>query len=221
MVLYIIRHADPDYSIDSLTEFGWQEAEALGDRMAGSRLDRIYTSPLGRAIATAEPTCRKTGLTSSVEPWMSESIDYMRFPDFATEANRHTGFQFSFDKGITEVTDYFAELDRSEYLAKMISASDEFLARHGYVREGGLYRIAERNSLRIACFCHGGFGSAWIGHLMGLPAAYGWLKFAVRTTSVTKLAFNDYHGSGYAQVTAEYIGDTSHVFFHGLRNNNR
>ncbi|MBQ7604404.1 MAG: hypothetical protein IJU75_05560 [Clostridia bacterium] len=56
---------------------------------------------------------------------------------------------------------------------------------------------------------------------MGLPAAYGWLKFTMRTTAVTKFSFNDYHGSGYTQVTADYVGDTSHVYQHGLRNNKR
>ena len=38
MKLIIIRHGDPDYSIDSLTEKGWREAELLSERI--SRLDR-------------------------------------------------------------------------------------------------------------------------------------------------------------------------------------
>ena len=33
MKLLIIRHADPDYSIDSLTEKGRREAELLADRL--------------------------------------------------------------------------------------------------------------------------------------------------------------------------------------------
>ena len=37
MKLIIIRHGDPDYSIDSLTEKGWREAELLSERI--SRLD--------------------------------------------------------------------------------------------------------------------------------------------------------------------------------------
>ena len=32
MKLIIVRHADPDYSIDSLTEQGWKEAESLSKR---------------------------------------------------------------------------------------------------------------------------------------------------------------------------------------------
>ena len=33
MKLLIIRHADPDYSIDSLTPKGWKEAEYLAERL--------------------------------------------------------------------------------------------------------------------------------------------------------------------------------------------
>ena len=45
MLLYIIRHGDPDYSTDTLTERGWQQAEAVGKRIAAAKIDRIFTSP--------------------------------------------------------------------------------------------------------------------------------------------------------------------------------
>ena len=32
MKLLFIRHGDPDYTIDSLTEKGWKEAEFLSER---------------------------------------------------------------------------------------------------------------------------------------------------------------------------------------------
>jgi len=41
MILYIIRHGDPDYANDTLTEYGWRQAEALGERMAKEKLDLI------------------------------------------------------------------------------------------------------------------------------------------------------------------------------------
>ena len=34
MKILIIRHGDPDYSIDSLTEKGWKEAEYLSEKIA-------------------------------------------------------------------------------------------------------------------------------------------------------------------------------------------
>ena len=52
MKLVIVRHADPDYSIDSLTEKGWREAELLSDRIAKLDVKEFYCSPLGRAKDT-------------------------------------------------------------------------------------------------------------------------------------------------------------------------
>ena len=56
MRLYIIRHADPDYPNRTITDKGHLEAQALAKRLASQGLDRIYSSPLGRAIHTAQYT---------------------------------------------------------------------------------------------------------------------------------------------------------------------
>jgi probable phosphoglycerate mutase len=56
MKLLIVRHADPDYSIDSLTPTGWIEAELLSHRLAKLDVKAFYTSPLGRAKDTASLT---------------------------------------------------------------------------------------------------------------------------------------------------------------------
>ena len=41
MKLIIIRHGDPDYSIDSLTPTGWREAELLADRISKLDVKRV------------------------------------------------------------------------------------------------------------------------------------------------------------------------------------
>ena len=53
MKILIIRHGEPDYSIDSLTEKGWREAELLSRRLAPLGIRDFYVSPLGRAQDTA------------------------------------------------------------------------------------------------------------------------------------------------------------------------
>ena len=51
MRLIFIRHAEPDYSIDSLTEKGWREAKLLAERTKRWKVDEFYCSPLaGRRI---------------------------------------------------------------------------------------------------------------------------------------------------------------------------
>ena len=53
MKILLIRHGDPDYEHDTLTEQGWREAELLAQRMKTIPVDGFYLSPLGRAQATA------------------------------------------------------------------------------------------------------------------------------------------------------------------------
>lgn len=61
MKLLIIRHGDPYYEIDSLTQKGWKEAEYLSEKLCGLDVKAFYMSPLGRAQDTAKPTLEKAG----------------------------------------------------------------------------------------------------------------------------------------------------------------
>ena len=66
MKLIIIRHGDPDYSIDSLT------ARILADRVSKLDVKSFYVSPLGRARDTAKPTLEKMGREAEVLEWLEE-----------------------------------------------------------------------------------------------------------------------------------------------------
>ena len=65
MKLIFIRHGEPDYEADSLTEKGWREAELLAKRAADWNVTDFYCSPLGRAQHTAECTLKKVQRTST------------------------------------------------------------------------------------------------------------------------------------------------------------
>ena len=64
MKLLLIRHGDPDYEHDDLTEVGRREAALLAERIAPMPIREYYVSPLGRAKATAAPTLAKAGRTA-------------------------------------------------------------------------------------------------------------------------------------------------------------
>lgn len=49
MRLIFIRHGDPDYVHDTLTEKGKREAELLAQRVKNWDVSKFYVSPLGRA----------------------------------------------------------------------------------------------------------------------------------------------------------------------------
>ena len=72
MKLIIIRHGDPDYSIDSLTEKGWREAELLSQRISKLDVKAFYVSPLGRAKDTAKLTLEKMNREAEVCDWLKE-----------------------------------------------------------------------------------------------------------------------------------------------------
>lgn len=69
--------------------------------------------------------------------------------------------------------------------------SDEFLARLGYVRDGGAYRIRMRNEKKIAVFASGGFGLSWLSVLLEIPYPLMWSGFFLHTSSVTQILFDE------------------------------
>ena len=86
MKLLLIRHGDPNYDIDSLTEKGWKEAALLAERMAKLKIRTFYVSPLGRAKDTASLTLQKMGRDAIELPWLREF--HAPIPDFHTGAPR-------------------------------------------------------------------------------------------------------------------------------------
>lgn len=86
MKILIIRHGDPDYEIDSVTEKGKREVLLLRDRLLKQNIGDIYCSPLGRAKATAEPTLKALGKTAEICDWLREFDGYIIDPDTGNQA---------------------------------------------------------------------------------------------------------------------------------------
>lgn len=63
MKIIFVRHGEPDYANDTLTEKGWREARALAERICKWDVTDFYCSPLGRAKATASCTLDKMNRT--------------------------------------------------------------------------------------------------------------------------------------------------------------
>ena len=72
MLLYIIRHGEPAYPADDLTPRGHQQAQLLAQRLAHCGVSAIYSSPMVRALATAQYTAHRLALPIAVESWMQE-----------------------------------------------------------------------------------------------------------------------------------------------------
>lgn len=81
---YLIRHGSNDYLPHtlngrmpgvSLNEAGRREASALTERLAGERIQQVFSSPMERCRETAEPLARKCGVEVRIEQALNE-VDF-------------------------------------------------------------------------------------------------------------------------------------------------
>lgn len=223
MLLYIVRHGIPDYATDSLTPDGAEQAKAVARRLCLHGIDEVYSSPLGRAKQTAQPTCDALGLEMHIEPWMSEAFAWKNFCYLYENGKREWGFRQrtrylganehyedrdSFHRGFYENDEQSAAGAR-----ELEAASDEFLSRLGYVRtgEGNTYRVTAGSDKRVAAFCHQGFGLHWLSHLLNIPYHIFTATFDISHTGVTILRFTGADG----ELTAPQclcLSDMSHIY---------
>ena len=70
MRIIIVRHGEPNYEIDSLTEKGWKEAELASRKLQKLNIDNIYVSPLGRAKDTCYLTEKAIGMKAVEKEWL-------------------------------------------------------------------------------------------------------------------------------------------------------
>ena len=153
MKLLIVRHGDPDYSIDSLTEKGWKEAEYLSEKLTKLDIKAFYVSPLGRAKDTASITLKKMGRTAVECEWLKEFDAPIWRPDVTDRKiivwdwlpqdwTKHEEF-YDYDKWCDQEIMQEGKV-RQEY--EWVTGSlDRLLAEHGYVRDGHLYRAERPN----------------------------------------------------------------------------
>ena len=71
MRIIFVRHGEPDYAHDCLTEEGRRQAAAAAKRLRDENVETIYSSPLGRAAETA------AALSSELQLPVT-TLDYMR-----------------------------------------------------------------------------------------------------------------------------------------------
>ncbi len=218
MRLYIIRHGDPDYSTDSLTPRGCREAECLRTWVAHERPTLAYSSPLGRARQTAELALAGSGLTAPVETWTAELHDAGAVDTPMCWWDVH-GHELRNDAYLASLAwsdqPRLAGTRAETECARIAADSDRFLGRHGLRRERGHYRISGTSCGSIAVFCHGGFGLAWLAHLLCLPVPLVWGGFFLHTSSVTTVLFDE-REPGIATPRLLHLGDIMHLRIAGV-----
>lgn len=81
MRILIVRHGDPNYELDTLTETGWKEARLVAEYLAKFNIAAFYVSPLGRAQDTAKCTLEKMNRKAETFDWLQEFPAHIHRPD--------------------------------------------------------------------------------------------------------------------------------------------
>jgi len=224
MLLYIIRHGHPDYSTDTLTDLGKLQADAVGKRIARSKIDRIFSSPMGRARETAAPACRLLGLDCSIEEWTREIGDEVKtpFPDGQMKSISVLQNTYYRENGCINLPYERALECQGINQSNMKSAmqyieknGNGFLERLGYKEENGVFRILRPNDERVALFCHAAFGRAWISILLRIPLHMMWAGFSYSHTGVTIIEFRN-NADGFTAPRCLTYCDLSHIYAENL-----
>ena len=224
MLLYIVRHGDPNYKLDCLTERGKLQAEAVGKRIAASKIDRIFSSPMGRARETAAPACRLLGMDAIIEDWTHEILDerLTPFPDGKMKSVTLIQNTYYRENGNIDL-DYehslecvgFNESGMGRALKYIEENGKEFLERLGYKEENGIYRILRPNEEKVALFCHAAFSRAWLSILLHVPVHMMWSSFSYTHTGVTVIEFKN-NENGITAPRCLCFSDMSHLYAEGL-----
>ena len=223
MRIFIIRHGDPDYERDTLTEKGHREAALLAERLGKEKIDYIYCSPLGRAKDTCAHVAKALGKENEVvvKDWLQEfgaphtlptgefkHIFWDLLPEFWTKIDK----MYIKDEWLNQ--DFYLSSEMASRYQHVTDSFDEVLRKHGYTRVGRLYETAQGNHDTLAFFCHGGLEIVLLSHLCNIspiPLAH---HFGALTSSVTTL-YTEERRKGKAVFRCAGFGDTGHLYAGG------
>lgn len=222
MRILFIRHAEPDYSTDSLTEKGLREAQLLVPRMEKEHFDVCYCSSMGRARQTAQPFLTKLNRTAVYCDWLREFEHPVTLPDGTV---KHIPWDLApavwsaesehFDKDVW----YLSRIARSghleEFQKQVIDGFDAILAEHGYVyRDGVIFDAVKPNHDTLLFVCHFGVMSVILGHLLGMSPMQLWHTTGAPCASLTQVYTEQILGND-ASFRVHFYGDISHLYAAG------
>ena len=223
MRIVFVRHCEPDYTIDSLTARGFEEAELLAQRVVTWKVDDFYVSPLGRAKDTAKACLDKraaSGLDHDVTElsWLREFYYNLKYPETGNECMcwDHMPSYFNGNKQLHDKDEWcdapvMASGDIRREYESVTGAFDELLEGYGYVRQpDGTYKVTAHNDKTIVMFCHFGVTSLLTGHLTGIAPTCLWQGFFMAPSSVTVVGSEE-REEGIASFRVQVFGDTAHL----------
>ncbi len=217
MRLIFIRHGEPNYQLDCLTETGKLQAQAAAERLKEENIDVIYASTMGRATETASYTAKL--LDKEIIP-----VDFIREARCINREAKDTKYVGNIENishtVISENGDIFDEnwLDTVPYEQTLLLQSapivlngiDDFLLELGYKHEGKYFRCIKENDDTVAVFCHANSSRIAISRIFGVPFPFVAATAEPQFTAISVLDF--YNNSGELFLPKiEIFNDSRHI----------
>lgn len=219
MRIVFVRHGEPDYVHDCLTDLGHLQAAACAQRLKEEGISRIYASPMGRARQTAQATAQVLGMDIQILDFMHEiywgSVDGS--PLFANGhpwdlADRLVREGWDLTRTDWPEHAFYRNNLATAEVEKISKGADDWLMSLGYRREGTYYRcLREKDEpFTVALFSHGGSSTAALSRILGLPFPYlcGFLHMPFTSLFIVRLE----HRPGEISLPVlELAGDAKHI----------
>ena len=197
MELILVRHALPirrenvDGPADpELSEAGHAQARHLADFLHLEHLDAIYSSPMKRAVQTAQPLAEMKGLgithVAGVAEFDQHSNEYI--PVEELKAANDPRWRELVSGG------WNSDEDQQEFHDRVIGSLDDLINKHP--------------GQRIAVTCHGGVINEYLAHVLGLASGQ---FFYPNYTSIHRVAASS---KGHRSILS--VNETSHLRGTGL-----
>jgi len=173
MELILVRHGLPQSTVPAegppdpeLSPTGRDQAEQVARWLADEQIDAVVSSPLRRAVQTAEPTAAQRGLPVVPDPGVREIY-------FGEQA-------------YTPMEQIAPDDPRVQLFRTAIADEDgELLTSFRAQVSGGLAGIVERHpDQNVLVACHGGVVNAALAEILRIPRTFA---FDIGYASITRL----------------------------------
>jgi broad specificity phosphatase PhoE len=195
--LLLIRHARSTWNAERriqgcadppLDERGREQAHRLVGRLRRCRPTALYTSPLQRALETADIIGRALDVPVIVEERLKEhdigDVSGLtweqvleQYPDIARIARRWVE--------MPDDATFPGEEDVASFQARVVAAFEEILARH--FPSDVAMPMAQRAEGTVGVVSHGGTLGAYLSHVIGLSSRVSPFRFANASLSIVEM----------------------------------
>lgn len=223
MRLIFVRHAEPNYEKDCITENGVLQAKSTAKRLSDEDIKAVFASPMGRAVETASYIAKDHGLEVQTLPFMHE-INWGDIDENVPEDKKipYDGHPWTIGHlYLSEDKDnvaspkwrdhhFFKDNKLITYYDLISKEFDKFLENYGIVRKNNLYFCEKECNDTVLLVAHGGSGSVMFSHVLSLPLPFVLTSMPYGVCSVSILEFSPAN-DGVIVPRLELFNDMRHL----------